>query len=94
MIDPTAAPPATLLPPVPTDRDGALFAAAQDLEASFLAEMLRSAGLGEARDAFGGGAGESQFAGMLADEQARAMAEAGGIGLAEAIYRSLTRGTE
>lgn len=51
--------------------------------------MLKATGLGNSREAFGGGAGEDQFSGLLASEQARAMVEAGGIGLAESIYRSL-----
>ncbi len=69
--------------------DTALHAAAQELEATFLAEMLKSAGLGQSRDAFGGGAGEDQFASFLVDEQARAMVKAGGIGLAEALFNAL-----
>ncbi|ABF65708.1 Peptidoglycan hydrolase flgJ [Ruegeria sp. TM1040] len=70
-------------------KDQALRQAAIDLEASFLSEMLKAAGLGKAPEAFGGGSGEDQFAGLLVNEQARAMAEAGGIGLAESIYNSL-----
>ncbi|KUP94745.1 rod-binding protein [Tritonibacter horizontis] len=70
-------------------KDAALRQAALDLEASFLSEMLKAAGLGKAPEAFGGGAGEDQFAGLLVNEQARAMAESGGIGLAESIYNSL-----
>lgn len=70
-------------------KDAALRQAAIDLEASFLSEMLKAAGLGKAPEAFGGGAGEDQFAGLLVNEQARAMAESGGIGLAESIYNSL-----
>lgn len=68
----------------------ALRRAAEALEATFLAEMLKSAGFGAAREgAFGGGAGEAQFASFLVAEQARAMAEAGGIGLAESIFNAL-----
>jgi Rod binding domain-containing protein len=63
--------------------------AAQELEATFLAEMLKSAGVGETPEAFGGGAGEDQFASMLRLEQARQLAATGGIGLAEAIFNSL-----
>ncbi len=70
-------------------RNPALWEKSKALEASFLAEMLKAAGLGQARESYGGGAGEDQFAGLLASEQAKAMAEAGGIGLAEMIYRSL-----
>ena len=73
-------------------KDPKLWNAATALEASFLAEMLKSAGLGASRGTFGGGAGEDQFAGFLTREYATAMAEAGGIGLAEAIYRSFVEG--
>jgi Rod binding domain-containing protein len=65
---------------------------AQDLEATFLSEMLVYAGLGQTRDAFGGGAGEEQFASFLRQEQATAMVKAGGIGLAESLFRAMERG--
>lgn len=68
-----------------------LMKAARALEGAFLSEMLKSAGFGKARDAFGGGAGEDQFASMLRDTQAKGLAEAGGIGLAEAIYQAMVR---
>ena len=70
-------------------RDDALRAAAQKLEATFLAEMLKSAGMGETRDAFGGGAGEDQFSSFLVQAQAEEIVAAGGIGLAEALFESL-----
>jgi hypothetical protein len=70
-------------------RDAALRRAAQEIEAAFLAEMLKHAGLGEAREAFGGGAGETQFASLLRDEQASALAAQGGIGLAERLFEQL-----
>lgn len=63
--------------------------AAQQLEASFLAEMLKSAGFGAARNAFGGGVGEEQFASFLRQSQAENMVKAGGIGLAESLYHAL-----
>lgn len=75
-------------------RDPGLWKAAQSLEATFLAEMLKGAGLGQAREDFGGGAGEAQFSSMLVDRYAEALSDGGGIGLAEAIYRSLARGAE
>lgn len=62
---------------------------ARDLEASFLAEMLRYAGSAQARTSFGGGAGEEQFSSFLRTEQARAMAAGGGIGLAESLFNAL-----
>lgn len=76
------------------DRNDPLFRAARELEGAFLSEMLKSAGLGKARDAFGGGVGEDQFSSLLRDMQAREMAEAGGIGLAEALYRSMTQSSD
>lgn len=63
--------------------------AAIELEASFLAQMLKSAGLGEAREGFGGGAGEEQFSSFMIREQATQIARSGGIGLAESLYHAL-----
>ena len=71
------------------DQTDALRAAAQDLEASFIAEMLKQAKFGEARGAFGGGAGEEQFASFLRTEHANAIAAQGGFGLAESIFNAL-----
>ncbi|ETA52587.1 rod-binding protein [Rhodobacteraceae bacterium PD-2] len=76
------------LPPA-TDTERALREAAMELETNFLAEMLKSAGVGETPETFGGGAGEDQFASFLRTEQARQMSRQGGIGLAEAIFQSL-----
>jgi len=67
---------------------------ASELEATFLAEMLKQARFGEARGAFGGGEGEEQFSSMLRMEHARALAERGGLGLAETIFRSLLQRAE
>ncbi|WP_420837193.1 rod-binding protein [Chachezhania antarctica] len=63
--------------------------AAIELEATFLAEMLKSAGLHETSETFGGGVGEDQFSSLLVREQARAIARAGGIGLAETFFQSM-----
>lgn len=70
-------------------RDQALWKVAQELEASFLAEMLKSAGLGAPRDAFGGGEGEEQFGSFLRQAQAQLMVKAGGIGLAQSLFEAL-----
>jgi len=70
-------------------KDAALREAAQKLEASFLAEMLKAAGFGESRSAFGGGAGEDQFASLLVQEQAMSLVKSGGIGLSEALFDAL-----
>lgn len=71
-------------------RDEAMREAAKQLEASFLTEMLKSAGLGKSREGLGGGgAGEEQFSSFLVRAQAEQITEAGGIGLAESLYNAL-----
>lgn len=75
--------------PTPPTRDEQLLTAAQNLEASFLAEMLKSAGVGAPRETFGGGAGEEHFASFLREAQAKEMVQAGGIGLAEALFEAM-----
>lgn len=73
-------------------KHGALMDAARALEGAFLSQMLKSAGVGTPRGTLGGGAGEEQFSSMLRDVYARDLVQAGGIGLAESIYRSLAAG--
>lgn len=84
----SAAPPSSA-----TQKDTALRKAAVDLESAFLAEMLKSAGLGESRSSFGGGAGEDQFGSFLIRAQADEIAKSGGIGLAEALFDALKEQT-
>lgn len=72
-----------------TDNREALRAAAVELEATFLAEMLKSAGMGETRGEFGGGSGEDQFTSFMVRAQAGEMAKSGGIGLAEHLFNAL-----
>ncbi len=81
----------SVIAPVPlqSQSDLALKDAAKKLEATFLAQMLKSAGLGQSRESFGGGAGEDQFASFLLEAQAEKMVEAGGIGLAESLFNAL-----
>ncbi|MDA9207954.1 rod-binding protein [Octadecabacter sp.] len=64
-------------------------AVAKNLEAAFLAEMLKSVGFGDTPESFGGGAGEDQFGSFLREEQAKRMADAGGIGLAESLFEAM-----
>ncbi|MDF0601940.1 rod-binding protein [Psychromarinibacter sp. C21-152] len=75
--------------PDATGQDADLHRAARALEATFLTEMLKSAGFGETRDSFGGGVGEDQFSSFLVRAQAEEMARAGGIGLAESLFEAL-----
>lgn len=85
----TSGPPPT--PPLPPSKlKDPLLAAAERLEAGFLAEMLKSAGLGKTSQTFGGGIGEDQFGSFLREQQAQKMVEAGGIGLAQSLFQALT----
>jgi len=79
------------IPPVrPKARpDQALRQAAQELETTFLTEMLKATGVGKAPSEFNGGAGEDQFNSFLVRAQAEAMVQGGGVGLAESLFESL-----
>ncbi|KPP89290.1 MAG: Rod binding protein [Rhodobacteraceae bacterium HLUCCA08] len=91
MIDPMtpiAAAPTPHGPGTPP-RDPRLWGAAQALEASFLAEMLKSAGVDAAPGGMGSGAGQDAFAPYLLQAQAERIVAAGGIGLAESIYAAM-----
>jgi peptidoglycan hydrolase FlgJ len=83
--------PSSLIPATPK-ADNPLMQKAKELEASFLSEMLGYAGLGGSEDAFGGGIGEEQFASFMREAQAKQMVAHGGIGLAEQLFHSLTKG--
>ena len=69
--------------------DSRLLEAAKTLEATFLSEMLKAAGVDDFATGFDGGIGQEQFASFLRDEQAAAMVEAGGIGLAESLFNAM-----
>lgn len=86
-----ALPPPQFSAPLPDaiSTDKQLLDAAQQMEASFLSEMLKSAGLGAPRDAFGGGQGEEQFSSFLREAQAKEMVRAGGIGLAQSLFEAM-----
>ncbi|SLN31725.1 rod-binding protein [Pseudooctadecabacter jejudonensis] len=79
-------------PHTPTSSDARMMAVAQDLEAAFLAEMLKSIDFGKQPEGFGGGSGEDQFASFMREEQARRMTAAGGIGLAQTLFEAMTGG--
>ncbi len=74
---------------LPNRDDAKLREVAQELEATFLAEMLKSAGFGKPRESFGGGIGEDQFGSFLREAQAKEMVKSGGIGLAERLFEAL-----
>lgn len=93
-IRPLAATAPSVAPGRKADEENTLRLKAQELEASFLAEMLKHTGLGKMQDGFNGGVGEEQFGSFLVDEYARMMVKSGGIGLAESIFKSLQKGAE
>jgi flagellar protein FlgJ len=65
---------------------------AEEFESVFLAEMLRPMFSNiEASEPFGGGAGEKIYRDMQVDEYGKAIAKAGGIGLAESIMREMIK---
>ncbi len=72
-------------------KDAATREAARAYEATFLAEMLKSAGLNRMPESFGGGEGEEAFSSFLTQEYAKKLSEHGGIGLAEQIFETLKR---
>ena len=76
------------------DAEPRLRKAAQDMEASFLREMLKSAGLNATQSGFGGGIGEDQFASFLTEAQAQEIARAGGIAIAAPIAGAWVRSKE
>ena len=75
----------------PPSRHDQLMAKAEELEATFLSEMLAHSGLGETQGSFGGGEGEAQFSSFLRQEQARLIVQHGGLGLAELIFNSMVK---
>lgn len=87
---PSAAPSGHALPAPP--RDPRMWQAAQAMEASFLAEMLKSAGLDAGPGGMDEGPGQDQFATFLLEAQAEKIVQAGGLGLAEHIYEAMRAG--
>lgn len=85
--------PAPAAPSLPQNAESAeIRRIAEEFESVFLAEMLSpmfdaldTEGLG------GGGMGEQMFRPMLVEQYAESIARSGGIGLADAVVRELTR---
>ena len=67
-------------------------AAAEDFEAVFLTEMLRPAFEQLSTDGLtGGGQGEKIYRSLMVQEYGKAIANTGGIGLAESVYRDILK---
>jgi Rod binding domain-containing protein len=66
--------------------------AAVDFETVFLSQMLETLSSGLKTDGpFGGGAGEGVFRSMLNQEYAKSITKAGGLGIADSVYRELLK---
>ena len=87
------APRAMQAPQLGNGSDAAMRKAAKDFEAQALGFLLQPifATVDTAKSAFGGGAAEAQWRSMLVDVFAAAAVRAGGVGLADAVYRELNR---
>ncbi len=73
-----------------SDRERAMRKAARDFEAVFIGQMLQPMFAGIETDGiFGGGHAEEIFRSMLVEEMGKTIANAGGIGIADAVYREL-----
>jgi len=66
-------------------------AVAKELETVFISEMLKLAGFGKAPSEFGGGIGEDQFSSFMVDQQAKAIANGKGLGLAEHNFNAMSK---
>lgn len=73
-------------------RDARAWEAARDFEAQFVSTLFQSMfeGTGE-ENPFGGGPGEKMFQSLLVDQYGRETARAGGIGIADQIYREILK---
>jgi flagellar protein FlgJ len=85
-VGPTAASTAELL------KRGKIRETAQKFEASFLSAMMQSMTAGmKTPDVGGGGAGEDMFKSLLAEEMAKQVSKAGGIGVAAAVQKEMLK---
>lgn len=79
------------LPKVPQNADlNKLRDTAQDFEAVFLSQMLKPMFEGIETDGmFGGGQGEEMWRSLMVDEYGKSIAKQGGIGIADAVMRTM-----
>ena len=79
------------LPNVPKNADlNKLRDTAQDFEAVFLSQMLKPMFEGIETDGmFGGGQGEEMWRSLMVDEYGKSIAKQGGIGIADAVMRTM-----
>ena len=75
--------------PLDPQKDARIRAAAQEFEAMFLGQMVNEMLRDSMPKTMNGGFGEEMFRSMMGDQLGRQLAERGGIGLSDQIYRSL-----
>ncbi|MBA4210512.1 MAG: chemotaxis protein chel [Parvibaculum sp.] len=73
-------------------RDQRAWEAAKDFEAQFVSTLFQSMfDSMEQENPFGGGPGETMFRSLLVDQYGREVAKAGGVGIADDIYREILK---
>ncbi len=76
-------------------KDPTVLKAAKEFEASFLTAMLGQMWTGiEAEAPFGGGHAEKVYRSMVVGEYAKSISAAGGIGIADHVYREILSAQE
>jgi len=72
--------------------DAEIRQAAKEFEAVFLAQMLKPIFDGLETDGpFGGGQAEETYRGLLVEEYGKAIAQAGGVGIADQVAREMLK---
>ncbi|MBL4615581.1 MAG: rod-binding protein [Magnetovibrio sp.] len=65
---------------------------AQDFEAVFLSQMMKPMFEGIQTDGpFGGGQAEQMYRDLMVDEYGKSIAKAGGIGIADAVFKEMLK---
>lgn len=76
--------------PISPSKEKAMREAAQEFEAVFIGQMTEAMFAGvEVEEPFGGGHAEKMWRSQLSQEMGRSIAERGGIGIADSVYRSM-----
>lgn len=77
-------------PPGPTSNETSARKAAEEFEAVFIAQMLQHMFAGIETDGpFGGGRGEEVFRSQMIDQYGRMIADAGGLGMTDALTHQI-----
>ena len=81
------------LPHVPQTKDvEKLRKTAQEFEAVYLSQMLKPMFEGiKASDTFGGGHAEDMYRSLMVDEYGKAIAQSGGVGIADQVLSEMLR---